>query len=74
VTSPARDVELARRERPGHQLGGEDLLLAPDHAVLERGVDVVLVVQAMVHHLDVVDEADADVEVELLDLVEVERR
>ena len=48
-------------------------LLAPDHDVLERVVDVVVAHQALVDGLGVVEQGDVEVGVERLDLVEVER-
>ena len=74
LAATAQDVEvLAAAERLRHELRGQDLLLAPDHAVLERGVDLMLLVEAVVHHLDVVHQADEHLGLEHLQLVEVER-
>ena len=76
LQTPARqDVEIVlAAHRLGEKLGGEDLLLAPDHAVLQCRVDLVLGVEALVHHLDIVHQADEHVGLELGDLVEVDRR
>ncbi len=74
LPAAAEDVErVVAAERLGEQFGGEDFFFAPDHAVFEGGVDIVLCVQAVVDDFDVVDEADEHVGFELVHLVEVER-
>lgn len=75
VSAARQDVEpVADAQRLGQQLGGHDLLFAPDHQVLEGGIDLVVAVQAGVDDLDVVEQADEGVGLQVLHLVEVEGR
>jgi len=72
VAAAADDVEAAARHGLGEDFGGKNLFLAPDHAVLERCVDIEVAVQAVVDNLDVVDQADEDVRAQGGDLIEIE--
>ena len=75
LQSPAREDEevVLAAHRLREEFGRENLFFAPNHAVLQRRVDVMLRVQSLVHHLDVVDEANEHVRLKLRDLIEVER-
>ena len=59
--------------RLSQQFRGENLLLPPDHAILQLRVDLMLGMQTMMHHLDVVHETDEHVGSELSHEIEVKR-
>jgi hypothetical protein len=73
--APAADHEevAVTLDDVGEDLGGEDLLLAPDHDVLERVVDVMVAVETLVDRLGIVEQRQVQIGIELLDLVVVER-
>ena len=56
VPSTTQDEIIGAAHGLGQQFGGQDLFLA-DHAILQRGVDLVLLVQSSMNHLDVVHQA-----------------
>ena len=72
MASTAEDVELVvTAHRVGEKFGDDDLLFPPHHAVLEGGIDVMLGVQAVVDHFDVVEQADEHVRIERTHLIEI---
>ena len=74
VPSTTQDVEIIGAAHGlGQQFGGQDLFLTPDHAILQRGVDLVLLVQSSMNHLDVVHQAHEHVGLQGLHLIEIKR-
>ena len=74
MTTAREHIErVLTAERLREQFCRENLFFAPDHAILQRRIDVMFSVQALMHRFDIVDEANQHVGRKASDQIEVER-
>ena len=74
MPTPAQNVEVVGATHClGQQLGGQNLFLTPNHAILECGVNFMLFVQTGMHHLNVVHQTHEHIGLQRLHLIEIER-
>ena len=74
LAAAAENIKTAgapRRLR--HQLAGQNFLLAPHHAIFQRGVKHMVGMQARVHHFNIVHHANKHVGLQALEKIKVAR-
>ena len=74
LATAAQDVEILSASKClRHQFSGQDFFFTPHHAILQRGINVMLLVEPVVDHLNVVDQADKHIWLQHLQLIKVKR-
>ena len=63
---------ICASNRLRHDFSGENFFLAPDHAIFQRRIDDMFLMQSVMHSLDIINEANEAIRFQLLQLIKIE--